>query len=93
VTVTCSHFNIRIAIEHAWRAEAAGARMLMLMPPYHGATLRADERDMFEQFARVAEAVSIPPIAQDAPLLEVSTPAASYFSTASGGLVSFPSRL
>src|SRR5262245_49695356 len=68
VIVTCSHFSTRIAIERARRAEAAGARMLMLMPPYHGATLRADETGIFEHYARVAEVVSIPIMVQDAPL-------------------------
>ena len=72
VIVTCSHFSTRIAIERARRAEAAGARMLMLMPPYHGATLRADEQGVFEQFARIAEAVSIPLMVQDAPLSGVT---------------------
>src|SRR5262245_10141384 len=72
VIVTCSHFSTRIAIERARRAEAAGAKMLMLMPPYHGATLRADEQGVFEQFARIAEAVSIPIMVQDAPLSGVT---------------------
>jgi 2-keto-3-deoxy-L-arabinonate dehydratase len=72
VIVTCSHFSTRIAVERARRAEAAGAKMLMLMPPYHGATLRADEQGVFEQFARVAEAVSIPLMVQDAPLSGVT---------------------
>ena len=68
VIVTCSHFGTRLAVERARRAAASGARMLMLMPPYHGATLRADETRVFEHFARVAEAVSIPLMVQDAPL-------------------------
>lgn len=72
VIVTCSHFSTRIAIERARRAAAAGARLLMLMPPYHGATLRADEEGVFEHFARVAEAVSIPLMVQDAPLSGVT---------------------
>jgi dihydrodipicolinate synthase/N-acetylneuraminate lyase len=74
VIVTCSHFSTRIAVERARRAESAGARMVMLMPPYHGATLRADEQGVFEQFARVAEAVSIPIMVQDAPLSGVTLP-------------------
>ena len=49
-------------------AAAAGAAMLMLMPPYHGTGLRADEPGMVQHFARVAEAVSIPIMVQDAPL-------------------------
>src|ERR1700741_829872 len=43
VIVTCSHFSTRIAAERGRRAAAAGAQMLMLMPPYHGTGLRADE--------------------------------------------------
>ena len=42
VIVTCSHFSTRIAAERARTAASAGAAMLMLMPPYHGAGLRAD---------------------------------------------------
>jgi len=42
--------------------------MLMLMPPYHGAGLRVDENGIFEHFARVAEAASVPVMIQDAPL-------------------------
>jgi 4-hydroxy-tetrahydrodipicolinate synthase len=37
VIVTCSHFSTRIAVERGRKAAAAGAAMLMLMPPYHGA--------------------------------------------------------
>ena len=72
VIVTCSHFSTRIAAERAQRAAAAGARMLMLMPPYHGASLRADERGILEHYARVAEAASIPIMVQDAPLSGVT---------------------
>ncbi|HEX9843850.1 MAG TPA: dihydrodipicolinate synthase family protein [bacterium] len=70
--VTCSHYSTGIVIERARRAEAAGARMIMLMPPYHGALLHPDEQGVFEHFARVAEAVSIPIMVQDAPLSGVT---------------------
>jgi dihydrodipicolinate synthase/N-acetylneuraminate lyase len=72
VIVTCSHFSTRIAAERACKAKAAGAAMLMLMPPYHGATLRADESGMLEHFARVAEAGGVPIMVQDAPLSGVA---------------------
>ncbi|WP_158905739.1 dihydrodipicolinate synthase family protein [Burkholderia sp. L27(2015)] len=72
VMVTCSHFSTRIASERAQRAVAAGASMLMLMPPYHGATLRVDENAMFEHFASVAQAVGVPIMIQDAPLSGVT---------------------
>ena len=50
VIVTCSHYSTRVVIERARRSEAAGACMLMLMPPYHGALLRADDAGVFEHF-------------------------------------------
>ncbi|MEO8361530.1 MAG: dihydrodipicolinate synthase family protein [Vicinamibacteria bacterium] len=69
VIVTCSHFSTRIASSRARRAVEAGASMLMLMPPYHGASLRAEEKGIVEHFAAVA-AVSQgrPLMVQDAPL-------------------------
>jgi len=47
------------------------------MPPYHGASLRADEKGTFEHFARVAEAAGIPIMVQDAPLSGVTLSAAT----------------
>ena len=72
VIVTCSHFSTRIAVERSRQAAAAGATMLMLMPPYHGASLRAAEDGILEQFARVAEAARLPIMVQDAPLSGVT---------------------
>jgi 4-hydroxy-tetrahydrodipicolinate synthase len=76
VIVTCSHFYTEIAAERAKRAADAGAAMIMLMPPYHGATLKASEAGTYEQFARVGEAAGIPIMVQDAPLsgVELSVP-------------------
>ncbi len=72
VIVTCSHFSTRIAAERARKAASSGAAMLMLMPPYHGAGLRADEKGMLEHFARVADAARLPIMIQDAPLSGVA---------------------
>jgi 2-keto-3-deoxy-L-arabinonate dehydratase len=72
VMVTCSHFSTRIAAERARYAAERGASLLMLMPPYHGAALRADETGMLEHFGRVAEAAKIPIMVQDAPLSGVT---------------------
>ena len=72
VIVTCSHFSTRIAQTRAQQAAAAGARMLMLMPPYHGVSLRADETGIVEHYARVAEAAPLPIMVQDAPLSGVT---------------------
>jgi dihydrodipicolinate synthase/N-acetylneuraminate lyase len=68
VIVTCSHFSTAIAAERARRAAAGGASMVMLMPPYHGAALQADEDFMVEHFAAVHEASGLPIMVQDAPL-------------------------
>ena len=72
VIVTCSHFSTQIAIERAKAAAAAGAKMLMMMPPYHGATLRAGDAGMIEHFERIAAAAQIPIMVQDAPLSGVT---------------------
>ena len=72
VIVTCSHYSTRIASARAKRAYKAGAKMLMLMPPYHGATLKADEKGIVEHFARIAAAAPIPIMVQDAPLSGVN---------------------
>ena len=72
VIVTCSHFSTRIAGERGQAAARAGASMLMLMPPYHGAGLRADEAGMVAHFAHVAEASGLPIMVQDAPLSGVA---------------------
>jgi len=68
VIVTTSHYSARIASERSRQAEQAGAAMVMLMPPYHGATLRVDEAAMTAFFATVAGAISIPIMIQDAPM-------------------------
>jgi 2-keto-3-deoxy-L-arabinonate dehydratase len=72
VIVTCSHFSTRIAAERARAAANAGAAMLMMMPPYHGTGLRADENGIVQHFARVAEAAPVPIMVQDAPLSGVT---------------------
>ena len=72
VIVTCSHFSTRIAAERARSAAVGGAAMLMLMPPYHGTGLRADENGMLQHFSHIAEAAQIPIMVQDAPLSGVN---------------------
>jgi len=74
VITTCSHFSTRIAVARAKKAAEAGAAMLMLMPPYHGTALRADEKTIIEHFARIADAAAIPIMVQDAPLSGVALP-------------------
>jgi 2-keto-3-deoxy-L-arabinonate dehydratase len=68
VIVTTTHFASAICAERGRRAQEAGAAMAMVMPPYHGATIRVPERGIFEFFARVSDAVRIPIMVQDAPV-------------------------
>ena len=72
VIVTTSHFSTDIASARAKAAADAGATMLMMMPPYHGTGLKADEKGMVEHFQRVADAARIPIMVQDAPLSGVN---------------------
>jgi len=74
--VTISHFHTGIVVERAKAAQAQGATMVMMMPPYHGTGLQADADGIFEHFAAVSEAIRIPIMVQDAPLsgTELSVP-------------------
>jgi 2-keto-3-deoxy-L-arabinonate dehydratase len=73
VIVTISHFSTRQAVSRATHAARAGASMLMLMPPFYGANLKAAEQQAGEQFAEVALAGGgIPIMVQDAPLSGVA---------------------
>jgi len=67
VIVTTTHFSTTVCIERSRRAQAMGAAMLMVMPPYHGATFRVPEAKIFEFYAQLSDAVSIPIMVQDAP--------------------------
>ncbi len=74
VIVTISHFSTDIVVQRARDADALGAAMVMMMPPYHGVGLVPAEAGVFEQFAAVSDAISIPIMVQDAPLSGVSLP-------------------
>jgi dihydrodipicolinate synthase/N-acetylneuraminate lyase len=41
--------------------------MVMVMPPYHGATFRVGEPQIYEFYARLSDAIDIPIMVQDAP--------------------------
>jgi 2-keto-3-deoxy-L-arabinonate dehydratase len=68
VIVTTTHFSTAVTIARSQRAQALGAAMVMVMPPYHGATLRVPEEAVFDYFARLSEAITIPIMVQDAPM-------------------------
>ncbi|WP_194096322.1 dihydrodipicolinate synthase family protein [Marivivens aquimaris] len=68
VIVTISHFATEIVVKRAKEAQALGASMVMMMPPYHGVGLVPAEAGIYEHFAAVSDAISIPIMVQDAPL-------------------------
>lgn len=68
VIVTTSHFSTALCAERSRRAQALGAAMVMVMPPYHGATIRVPEARIVEFYQRLADAISIPVMIQDAPV-------------------------
>ena len=67
VIVTTTHYGTRISAARSKRAQDQGAAMVMLMPPYHGATFRVPEQQIYEFYARVSDAIDIPIMIQDAP--------------------------
>ncbi|TSD54865.1 dihydrodipicolinate synthase family protein [Variovorax sp. KBS0712] len=67
VIVTTTHYSTQVCAERSRRAQAMGAAMLMVMPPYHGATFRVPEPQIHEFYARLSDAVAIPIMVQDAP--------------------------
>ena len=67
IIVTISHFSTDIAFKRAKSAKDVGANMVMMMPPYHGALLKGNANQTFEQFRKVSEA-EITIMVQDAPL-------------------------
>lgn len=68
VIVTTTHTSSRVCAERSRVAQEAGAAMVMVMPPYHGATMRFSEQAVFEFFRIVSASVTIPIMVQDAPM-------------------------
>jgi 4-hydroxy-tetrahydrodipicolinate synthase/2-keto-3-deoxy-L-arabinonate dehydratase len=68
VIVTTTHFSSLVCAERSRRAQQAGAAMVMVMPPYHGATIRVGEAGILDFFHVVATAIDIPIMIQDAPV-------------------------
>ncbi len=77
VIVTTSAYSARITAERSVRAQAAGAAMVMIMPPYHGATLRVSEAGIRDWYRTIADALQIPIMIQDAPM--AGTPLSAAF--------------
>jgi 4-hydroxy-tetrahydrodipicolinate synthase len=77
VIVTTTHFSTHICAARSRAARDAGAAMVMIMPPYHGATIRVGERGIREFYGQVSDAIDIPIMIQDAPV--AGTPLSAPF--------------
>lgn len=77
VIVTTTHFSSRVCAERSRRAQEQGAAMVMVMPPYHGATIRVPEAGVYDFFRTVSDAIGIPIMIQDAPV--AGTPLSAPF--------------
>lgn len=77
VIVTTTYFGTAVCAARSRQAQDAGAAMVMVMPPYHGATIRASEAAIFDFFRCVSDAIDIPIMIQDAPV--AGTPLSASF--------------
>src|SRR5688572_15533323 len=68
VIVTTTHFSSGVCVDRSRRAQDEGAAMVMVMPPYHGATIRVGESQIYDFFAELSGALRIPIMIQDAPV-------------------------
>ena len=68
VIVTTTHTSTRVCAERSRGAQEAGASMVMVMPPYHGATIRMTEAAIFAFYEAISDAIDIPIMIQDAPV-------------------------
>ncbi|MCP2166867.1 dihydrodipicolinate synthase family protein [Goodfellowiella coeruleoviolacea] len=75
VVVTTSHYSARIAAQRSRAAQDMGAAMVMLMPPFFGATLSVSAQGVIDYFRTVADAIDIPIMVQDAPMSSTPLPA------------------
>lgn len=74
VVVTTSHFSARVTAERSRAAQRMGASMVMLMPPFFGATLSVSGPLVLDYFDAVASTLDIPIMVQDAPLSSTPLP-------------------
>lgn len=77
VIVTTTHFSSQVCARRSLAAQATGAAMVMVMPPYHGATIRVTEKGIYDFFSEVSDAIHIPIMIQDAPV--AGTPLSASF--------------
>jgi len=82
VIVTTTHFGTKVCAKRSRRAQDLGAAMVMVMPPYHGATIRVIEEKIYEFYAALSDAIDIPIMIQDAPVSGTALSAAFLARTA-----------
>ena len=82
VIVTTTHFGTKVCAKRSRRAQDLGAAMVMVMPPYHGATIRVTEEKIYEFYAALSDAIDIPIMIQDAPVSGTALSAAFLARTA-----------
>ncbi len=68
VIVTTTHFSSKLCAARSRRAQDMGAVMVMVMPPYHGATVRVPEDTILWFYAAISDSIDIPIMVQDAPV-------------------------
>jgi len=74
VIVTTSHYSARVTAARSRAAQDMGAAMVMIMPPFFGATLTVPGPGVIGYFKQVADAIDIPVMVQDAPLSATPLP-------------------
>lgn len=67
VIVTTTHFSTQVCAQRNRQAQDMGASMVMVMPPYHGATFRVPEEKIYEFYTVLSDGIDIPIMIQDAP--------------------------
>jgi len=77
VIVTTTHTASAICAQRSRAAQDMGASMVMIMPPYHGATFRFGETPIRAFFQHISDAIDIPVMIQDAPA--AGTPLSAAF--------------
>ncbi|MBO0812131.1 MAG: dihydrodipicolinate synthase family protein [Microlunatus sp.] len=74
VCVTTSHYSARIAADRCRQAAERGAALVMLMPPFVGATIRVGPSGVLDYFHRIGDDLGVPIMIQDAPLSPTPLP-------------------
>ncbi len=75
VIVTTTHFSTAVCADRSRRAQDLGAAMVMVMPPYHGATIRVAPDGVKAFFQSISAVLAIPIMIQDAPVSGTPLPA------------------